>query len=386
MWRRALIAAVAAVACLLATGTAARADWTRVTSPSPTTQTGEVSLVRLPEGLHAIWRSTTASYRHRVDHRLVLPDATLGAVTQVAEDWIEMSDPALTAAADGLRASFGGLHTSHPDETNTELNTAVSIDGGTTWGLQDGSIVQAGTGAQDTPVAAAVQADGMLLAAWANRSGTWIHRGLDPSVPPTNIQAPLGPYGVLPGVATVGARTVVAWFSYSGSAHGVYAQEIAPNGLPAGNAVRMPGTAGTGTAMTGRTPVAGRVGGKVFVAYATGTGPARRIVLWSVGSATTRPIARASGPSVAAVTTAPDGAIWVAWTTRTGGRDRVMARRSDAKGTGFGAIIDAGRPPSGQLARTLDISAVGAELDVLAGYTKIGSSRMTTYHSRVGAG
>jgi hypothetical protein len=163
----------------------------------------------------------------------------------------------------------------------------------------------------------------------------------------------------------------------------VYAQEVALNGLPSGNAVPMPGTSGTRAAMTGRTPVASRVGGKVFVAYAAGAGATRRILLWSVGSGTSRPIARASGPSVATVATAPDGSIWVAWTTRAGGRDRVMARKSDAKGTSFGAIVDAGRPSTGQVARTLDISPIGNELDVLAGYTKAGSSRMTTYHSRV---
>ena len=42
---------------------------------------------------------------------------------------------------------FGGLHTSHPDEPNTEINTALSVDGGATWALRDGSIIAAGTAA-----------------------------------------------------------------------------------------------------------------------------------------------------------------------------------------------------------------------------------------------
>jgi hypothetical protein len=377
------IALLGVVACSLVIVPSADAAWERITSSSPKTNTGEVALLRLPDALHMVWRSTTASYRHRIDHRTIAPDGTLGATTTVTEDWVEMSDPALTAGADGLRAIFGGLHTSHPDEINTELNTALSVDGGVSWGLQDGSIVPAGTNASSTPVSAAAQGDGLPLAAWANRLGTWTHRSVDPSVPVLNLQTPLGPFGARPGVATVGSRTVVAWYSASSSARGVYAQEVTPDGTTTGPPVVMPGTSSVRTAMPGRTPVASRVGGKVFVAYAVGNSTNKRILLWSVGSATTRTIARAAGPSVAAVTADPSGRVWVAWTTRSGGRDRVMARRSNSSATSFGDIVDAGRPSSGMQAVALDISAAGGDLDVIAGYTKSGSSRVASWYSRV---
>jgi hypothetical protein len=365
---------------------AAKADWERVTSASSRSRAGEVALLRTGEGtLHAVWMSSTASYRHRLDHRPIAADGSLGTRTTITEDWIEMSDPGITAGPDGLRVLFGGLRSSHPDEINTELNTAASVDGGVAWGVLDGSIVQPGTGATDAPVSAAAQADGVPLAAWASPNGTWIHRGLNAAVGAVNLQAPLGGSGTRPGVASVGARTVVAWYS-SGAQRGVYAQDIAPDGTPVGQATRMPGTEDASAAMPGRTPVAARVGGKVFVVYAVGSKSRKRILLWSVGAASSRTIARASGDVVATVAADGAGRLWVAWSTRSGGRDRVMARRSDAKARRFGDVIDASRPPKGAAARSLDISPAGDDLDVLAGYSPSGSSRSTTWYSRVAEG
>jgi hypothetical protein len=386
MTLRALAIAAAAATSLSVTSAAQAADWTRITSASSGTRAGEVSLLRTADGtLHVAWLSATASYRHRLDHRPIAPDGSVGVRTTITEDWLEMSDPALTAGPDGLRVLFGGLHTAHPDEINTELNTAVSVDGGVTWGLQDGSILQPGTDATDAPVGAAAQADGAPLAAWASDRGTWTNRGLSPALGAANLQAPLGGSGTRPGVASIGARTVVAWYS-DGAQRGVYAQEIAPDGTPAGAAMRMPGTQDTRSAMPGRTPVAARVGGKVFVVYATGSGSTRRIMLWSVGSSSARTIARASRGAVAAVAADGAGRLWVAWTTRSGARDEVMVRRSDARVRRFGDVVDAGRPPSGSVGRTLDISPAGGALDVLAGYSSRTSTRATTWYSRIGAG
>jgi hypothetical protein len=379
------IAVAAAILPSVAPAVAQAADWERVTSSSSRTHAGEVSLLRTAEGtLHVAWMSATASYRHRLDHRPIAPDGSLGTRTTITEDWLEMSDPALTAGPDGLRVVFGGLHTAHPDEINTELNTAVSVDGGFTWGLRDGSIVQSGTDASEAAVGAAAQADGAPLAAWASDGGTWTHRGIDPAAGVLNLQAPLGGSGTRPGVASIGGRTVVAWYS-SGSKRGVYVQNIAANGTPMSPAGRMPGTEHASAAMPGRTPVAARVGGKVFVVYAVGSRSSKRILLWSVGSRSARTIARASGDAVAAVAADGAGRVWVAWTTRSGGRDRVLARRSDAKVSHFGDTVDAGRPPGGAVARALDVSPAGGDLDVLAGYSTRGSSRATTWYSRVAA-
>jgi hypothetical protein len=380
---RALRAVPAAVACWLLLAPAAQADWERITSASPTTTSGQTALVRTPDALHMVWRATSASYRHRIDHRAVLPDGTLSPTVTVTEDWIEMSDPGLTASTEGLRAIWGGVRSAHPDEINTELNTALTVDGGTTWSVQDGSIVQPGTDAADAPVSAAAQADGAPLAAWATGGGTWTHRGVDPAVPVVNIQAPLGGSGTRPGVASVGARTVVAWYSSSSAGRGVYAQEIAPDGSAAGAPTVMPGTTSVRTPMPGRTPVASRIGGKVFVVYAVGSTASKRILLWNVGSGTTRTIARAAGEVTATVTADPQGRLYVAWTTRSGGRDRVMVRRSNARATSFGDVVDASRPPSGAVARSLDMSAIDGSVDVVAGYSAQGSERVSSFFSRV---
>jgi len=51
----------------------------------------------------------------------------------------------------------------------------------------------------------------------------------------------------------------------------------------------------------------------------------------------------------------------------------VLARRSNKSATKFGAIVEAGHPPEAKQAYSLDASAAGNELDVLASFN-IGTS------------
>jgi len=380
---RALIAVLAVAGLALAAAPSARADWQRITPVTATTTTGEVALLRTPDGLHVVWRSHTSQFRNHLTHRAIGNDGTLGAPRSVTEDWIEMGDPALTAGPDGLRVIFGGVHTTHPDEINTEINTAVSVDGGSNWGLQDGSIVPLGHGWADDAVSAAAQADGTPLAAWADRSGVWIHRGLDPNTAVTDLQAGLGPFGARPGVASSGTRTVIAWYSASSAARGVYAQDFGPDGAVLGGAAPMPDSTSLRTGMAARTPVAIRPGGRAFVAYPTGTSSARVISLWSVGSARTVAIGRSTGDAFATVTAAASGRLWVAWTATVNGRRHVLARRSNAAASRWGAVVDAGRPSGGATAGALNGSDANGALDLLASFTIGDSERASTFYERV---
>jgi hypothetical protein len=384
MSRRALIAVLTAAGLALAAAPAARADWQRITPVTPTTTTGEVSLLRLSDGLHVVWRAHTSRFRSHLSHRVVGNDgATLSAPRSVTEDWIELGDPALTAGPDGLRVIFGGVHTTHPDEINTEINTAVSVDGGLNWGLQDGSIVPLGRGWADDAVSAAAQADGIPLAAWADGRGVWIHRGLDPNAPPVDLQAPLGPFGTGPGVAAAEGRTVVAWFSASSAARGVYAQDIGPDGAPIGAPAPMPDSTSLRAGMAARTPVAVRPGGRAYVAYPTGSNANRAISLWSVGSARTVTIGRSTGAAFTTVAAGASGRMWVAWTATVNGRRHVLARRSNPAVSRWGAVVDAGRPDGGATAGALNGNDANGALDLTASFTIGDSDRASTFHERV---
>ena len=65
----------------------------------------------------------------------------------------------------------------------------------------------------------------------------------------------------------------------------MYAQDVGPDGTPAGGAVPMPDTTTTRVLAPGRTPVAARPGGGLYVAYPTGSQSRSPIRLWSVGAA-----------------------------------------------------------------------------------------------------
>jgi hypothetical protein len=380
MTSRTLIAAACLTGlCLMAAP--AQADWERVTAPRGGTADDQVAVLRTTDGvLHVAWVMRTDRNTETLWHTAVAPDGTIGASTRIATDWLELHNPALVAGPDGLRVFFGGLHTSHPDDPNAEVNTAVSVDGGATWALRDGSITQPGPRAYLSDVSAAVQADGAPLVAWAGEAGVFIHRGLDPAVPYAVLP---GAQGFAPGVAANGALTVVAWYSPSPSRRGVWVQDVAADGTPAGGAVPMPGTTTTRVLAPGRTPVAARPGGGIFVAYPTGSRQRSLIRLWSIGARKAPVVTRASGGASATVTAAADGRLWVAWTTRVGGREHVLARRSNAEATEFGAVVDAGRPEGLTAAYAIDGSDAGGALDLLAAYGRSGTSRVATYLTRV---
>ncbi len=93
-------------------------------------------------------------------------------------------------------------------------------------------------------------------------TGTWVHAGLSPATPNHDYQAPLGPYGYDPNLATdAGNRTVLAWYSNAAGHLGVQVQDVGPDGAPAGAASTMPNTGDMQVGMLGRTPLVARRGG-----------------------------------------------------------------------------------------------------------------------------
>src|SRR6185503_500810 len=134
-------------------------------------------------------------------------------------------------------------------------------------------------------LAATVRPDGTTLQAFAGTLGTWVHSGLSPATPNHDYQAPLGPYGYDPNLATDAAgRTVMAWYSSATGHLGVQAQDVSADGSPVGTAVTMPGTSDMLTGMLGRTPLAARRGGGLYVAYPTGYPASNKVRVWRIGA------------------------------------------------------------------------------------------------------
>jgi hypothetical protein len=360
------------------------AGWHQVTA-SDGANTDQVSLLRTGDGdLHVAWRHG-APNADALMHTTIGLDGKIGATSTVAAGWTDIQNPAIVSVPGGIRMFWGSIRSTVSSETNTAMSTALSSDGGTTWALQEGNVVQDGTQAAASATAAATLPDGTPLQTWAGTLGTWVHSGLTPATQSFDLQAPLGQYGYLPGIAVDPAgRTVVAWYSSANGHLGVHAQDVAADGSPVGSAVNMPGTSDMQFGQTGRTPIAARAGGGFYVAYATGYPSLNRIRVWRVGASTSTLLAKAVGGASATVAADGKGRVWVVWEDDHGAAPVVYARRSNTAGTVWGATVVAGKPKGAASAYAVDASTIGDfAVDVFGSFALGSGTPLATYTRRI---
>jgi hypothetical protein len=368
--RRALAAAagIAALACA-APAAAGAATWHQVT-PSAGRNIDEVGLVRTSDGvLHVAWvqANAAASARTDVATRTVTPDGTtLGPVALIADGWAAASNPALTTGPGGLRAFFGGIRTTNAGEPNSNLNTASSPDGGSSWSLQL-SNVSNGPAAYASSMAATLLPGDVPMTAWGSSPGTFVTTGLSVGGPLLDVQAELGGnFGYDAGLATDASGTpYVAWASNATGKLGPWAQALTPSVTPAGPPMLMPGVLGSDfSQQLQRTPIAARAGGGVYMAYPGGYPTATKVVLWKVGESSSTVVASGPGDHHATVTADGDGRLWIVWSEQ--GR-RVRAVRTNKTASAFGAVVNAGAPKGTSSIYKVDASATSdGAVDVFA--------------------
>ena len=378
------LAAIALVIAACAAPTATAATWKRVTTPDGAS-TDQVGLARTGDGvLHLAWSHPTGPNTEDLLHTVIGANGRIGATNPIQSGWTGFTNAALVVDPGGLRAFWGGFRSTDSSDPQRETNTALSPDGGATWALQPGQVVPDGAQSYGSNTAATVRPDGTTLQAFAGTLGTWVHAGLSPATPNHDYQAPLGQYGYDPNLATDAAgRTVMAWYSSASGRAGVLAQDVGADGSPVGSPATMPSTSDMQVGMLGRTPLAARRGGGLYVAYPTGYPASNRIRLWRIGASQASLIASVAGGSpAAAIAAAGDGRLWVLWTKGFGDPD-VLARRSNRAATRFGAVVNAGHPRDAAQAYKLDASAAGGALDVLGNFNIGNASTAVTSYRRI---
>ena len=380
---RAAALAVLIAACAAASSASA-APWKRVTTPDGAS-TDQVALARTADGvLHLAWSHPTGPNTEDLNHTVISRSGRIGATSPIQTGWTGFTNAALVVDPSGLRAFWGGFRSTDSADPQRETNTALSPDAGASWALQPGSVVPGGAQSYASNTAATVRPDGTTLQAFAGTLGTWVHSGLSPATPNHDYQAPLGPYGYDPDLATDAAgRTVMAWYSNATGHLGVHAQDVNPDGSPSGTALTMPGTGNMLVGMLGRTPLAARRGGGLYVAYPTGYPSMDAIRVWRIGASSAPVVGRVkSGSPAVGIAAADGGRLWVLWTKGFGDPD-VLARRSNRGATKWGAVVNAGHPRDAMQAYKLDASAVGGALDVLANFNIGTSSTAVTSYRRI---
>jgi hypothetical protein len=382
MTMRAAAVALLVVAC--AAPSASAAPWKRVTTPD-SASTDQVGIARTADGvLHLVWSHPTGPNTEDLLHTVIGADGRVGGTNPVQSGWTGFTNAAVVVDPGGLRAFWGGFRTTDTSDPQRETNTALSPDGGASWALQPGQVVPDGAQSYGSNTAATVLGDGTTLQAFAGTLGTWVHAGLSPATPNHDYQAPLGPYGYDPNLATDATnRTVMAWYSNASGNLGVKARDVNADGSPGAGPLTMPGTGGMQVGMLGRTPLVARRGGGLYVAYPTGYPALDQIRLWRVGASNAPRLARVAGGSPAvAIAAAGDGRLWILWTKGFGDPD-VLAARSNPAATRFGAVVNAGHPRDAAQAYKLDASAAGGALDVLGNFNIGNTSTGVTSYRRI---
>lgn len=381
------IAATAAVLLLLCLPAIASAGWKQVTT-SDGAATEQAAGLRTGDGtLHVVWQRPApgGAGGEELLHRPIGANGSLGNTTVIVSGWDSIEDPALVSSVGLLRVVFGGVRSGEPGEQLTEFATATSSNGGGSWTLQETPASGGGASAGSSEVAASISSSGTVYKAWAASSGTYVHAGLTPGGVNHDFQAPIGPRGFDPGIATSRDDvTFLAWYSSAPADRGVLAHQVAGNGSPQGAVLRMPGTEGMSAGTGARTPIV-TVGSDFYVGYPSGPGLSE-IRVWKVGQGSSMRLAGTKGSASDAVALAatPDGRLWVAWAEDRKGTPRVYAMRSDPGVTKFGARVDGGK-----LKRSGNLSSLGAEvgpggsIDLLGTFSLGTGPAYSTFHNRL---
>jgi hypothetical protein len=375
---------LAAALVLVAAPAAHAAPWRQVTA-SGGASIDQVGLTRTSDGvLHVVWHTGGDLL-----HTAITARGKIGATSPIQSGWTGHMDAAVTPVPGGIRVVWGAIRSTDSSDPNQDLNTALSTDGGASWQLTPGSIIPRGAQAYGSDAGATTLPDGTVLAVWAGTLGTWVHAGLSPATPNFDYQAPLGPYGYNPGIASDAAgRAMMAWFSSGANRLGVVAQGVSADGSPAGAAMTMPGSQVMqgGSSLAKTAIVARAADGGFHVAYALGYPTANRVRVWRVGAPAARLIARTDANSQVTLAAHPKGRIWAVWSDGTFGETHVLAARSNPEATRFGAHVDAGAVRGAHSTYSVDASATAKALDILALFGTGTSSGGATYVKRVKPG
>jgi hypothetical protein len=266
--------------------------------------------------------------------------------------------------------------------------TATSGDGGATWSMPTALFDREAVYGSD--MNAAVLTNGTPLETWYGTTGVYVHQGLDPAVPDYEYHRAMGAgcCGYYSNLAADGAgHIVLTWDSNATGYLGVWARAVDPaTGAPLGSPLLMPGTVTNyggqpnSSQMLTRVPIVSQNGG-FFVAYSGGYPTTSKVLLWSVGSASSVTVVDVPSDhnevSLAADST---GGLWVFWATSVSGTPHVFARR--ASSAGFEPTFDMGTPPGAQSIYSVDgeVNPDGhPEALVLAGFS---NNSAGTYYSR----
>lgn len=359
--------------------------------------------------LHALWtkKSTTDTSLTDLVHTRITVNGDIESTDTVVSDWNfiwPVPDLVSSPVDSSLLAIWGGIRSTSPNETNTNISAATSDPVGTAgaWNLRAGDVSEGQGGAASSMGATMI--GNVPFFTWSGSGGVYVHRGLDPSTPNNNFQTPLGGCcSYSPDItSTPSGELWVAWYSNADGKKGVWAQMVdASTGAPVGSATKMPGST---TRFSGeeqsvqeitRTPIAGDQSGlnnNTYVAYTAGYPTPKKMLVWRItpdGPAADSAVVGNGSVHTPAVATDAHGHAWVIWSEGGTGGPRIFARRSNVGGTRWGATVavDLPRDASGcQTITEITPETMGGDVDVIATISEGCTSQVALWHTEIQPG
>jgi hypothetical protein len=310
----------------------------------------EPGLYRTPDGtLHVAIATQTPGATGSIEVAHVAANGTvLDSPSPAVGPWAATThDPDLVGApGGGMRLVFGGVRTNVTGDPYSEgyLYSASSAAAGTTWTLAPntapavkatGGYISYGTGVTTLP-------DGTLVAAYPINAGVSYQVGAGP------VQGFTAATCCIQDLSLVQENGVVwaAWYANgTGADQGVLVRQLHPS---LGPVLQAPGSVTGGSSLPPDQAVAmvARPGGGVYLAYKRGYPTTTSVAVWRLGDATARPVPGSRGADFVALSSTPDGRLWVGFD---GDRTSARAVRSNPAATRFGTVQSV-RLPKGSTA------------------------------------
>jgi hypothetical protein len=214
--------------------------------------------------------------------------------------------------------------------------------------------------------------------------------GLAAATTNADLQMGLGHFGYEPGIAVdrASGHAVVAWYSNATGHTGIYTDGIDQStGGPTNAPVLMPDTSDIlAGPYSGRTPIAARAGGGLYVAYPNGYPAHTHLLLWRVGTGAST-VLEQSSTEVNSVGLAadPSGRLWVFWSTTPSDTDTpvVFARRSNPSVNAWGATVTVKPPTGASTSWNLVGDGQAGRLDLLGSFSLGTSTTAATWATQV---
>ena len=376
-----------------------RSPWTTLSSGPGVSLIHAPRVVRWGKQLLVVWPQDTTDNSTAIKSRVLDAAGKPASPESTVVTWKAVSNDPTPFLLGGVPTiAFGGLRTLDSTDPYTGPMAYAQAGDAKSWALGAGSLTHVGAYG-DYGMGAVDDGTGQPVVALAASSTdhVTVHHGIDAAVPaaqPDQVTAPTDEAQQVNLVKDpLTNKAYALWYaSRTDAQEGVHAAQVWPT-VETPSAPAPYSTVAYGGARESVNPgqnvaAAGRIGGGVWAAYASGYPSPRNLVLWDVMTGRTlalkRPGTSTSSIQYVGLSAAPGGRLWVYWVE--GGT--LLATRTNPAVTRFGAVrsvigpIDPGSKSAQSITRTAGDGNLGP-LDAVINQSLTGSPESQISTTRI---